>query len=425
MRGRYFDRILDTMSAVKSQCRIGALIVVMALLTVAAAKDTPEAHLGKGYDALRQERYDVAVPEFRAALALDPKLVMRARFPLAVALFELKQTSEARREFEAVRREVGDHPNVVYYLGRLDLTEENFAGAVSNLSKAVEKPPFPDTAYYLGFACFKLGDLAAAEKWLQLAARTNPRDSIAQYQLGLVYRRAGREDEAKRALARSAELRQRDTDESKLRLECAQKLDKGPRSEAHAICQQLYDPDNANKLTMLGTIYGQHGDLEAALEPLRRAAELAPQSPQMQYNLAYTYYQLNRLEEARAPLASAVQRWPDILRLNFLYGAVLSKLGEDVPAYQALRRAHELNPQDGGTANLLYRTLTKLARKNQAAGRYSEALRYFTEAANLRPDDPEPHREMAGIYTMTGRSNEATSERKRAEGLSEGPARIP
>ena len=257
-----------------------------------------------------------------------------------------------------------------------------------------------------------------------MAVETNPKDSIAQYQLGLVYRREGREEDAKKALALSATLRQRDTDESKLRLECAQKLDKGPRGEAHAVCQQLYDPGNADKLTLLGTIYGQHGDLEAALEPLRRAAELAPQAPQMQYNLAYTYYQINRLEEARAPLANAVKRWPDIFRLNFLYGAALAKLGEDIPAYQALRRARELNRQDWETANLLYSTVLKLARKSQTASRYTESLRYFTEAANVRPDDPEPHREMAGVYTLTGQSVEAMAEQKRADRLSKGSERV-
>jgi Tfp pilus assembly protein PilF len=91
-----------------------------------ARAETTEAHLGRGYDALRQDRYDVAVSEFRAALALDPKLVLRARFPLAVALFELHKSDEARQEFEAVRRETGDHPNVLYYLGRLDLEDRNF-----------------------------------------------------------------------------------------------------------------------------------------------------------------------------------------------------------------------------------------------------------------------------------------------------------
>ena len=267
-----------------------AMLVLPATLAAPQTQDTAEAHLGKGYDALRQDRYEDAVSEFRAALRLDPTLVMRAQFPLAVALFELRQSNEARREFEAVRREVGEHPNVSYYLGRLDLLDQNFGGAVRNLSKAIAKPPFPDTAYYLGLSCFKQGDLAAAEKWLKQAAQANPRDSLARYQLGMVYRKLGREEEARKAFAESAELRRRDTDESGLRTQCAQKLDIGPRADARAFCQRLYDPDDAERLTALGTIYGQHGDLEAALEPLRRAAELAPERPQMQYNLAFTYY---------------------------------------------------------------------------------------------------------------------------------------
>src|SRR5882762_10579632 len=98
-------------------------LMVAALLIMACAPgfafhqqsktgDTPEAHLGKGYDALKQDRYDAAASEFRAALEIDPKLTLRARFPLAVALFELHKSDEARHELEVVRREVGNHPNV-------------------------------------------------------------------------------------------------------------------------------------------------------------------------------------------------------------------------------------------------------------------------------------------------------------------------
>jgi tetratricopeptide (TPR) repeat protein len=354
----------------------------------------PEAHLGRGYDALKQDQYEVAVSEFRAALEIDPALTLWARFPMAVALFEAHKSDEARRELEIVRREVGDHPNVLYYLGRLDLDNRQFDAAIQNLSQAAAKPPFPDTSYYLGYAYFKQGNLAAAEKWLKEAARLNPRDARIPYQVGLVYRKLGREEEATKALALSEELRKRDSSESQLRIECAQKLDQGARAEAHAICEQLYDPDNAEKLTALGTIYGQHGDLEAALKPLRRAAELAPQSPQMQYNLALAYYQLNQFEAARAPLASTLKRWPDLFQINMLYGAVLSKLGEDLAAYQALHHAHELNPQDSGTTDLLYLTALSLAKrdladtspppKNQTAGRYSDSLRWLQEAVNLR-----------------------------------------
>lgn len=402
--------------------RIVSLLYLCVLLCVVmCGQDTVESHLGKGYDALRQEQYDVAATEFRAALQLDPTLAMRARFPLAVALFELKQLADARREFEALREEIGDHPNVLYYLGRLDLEDRKFDFAIRNLNQAMARPPFPDTTYYLGLAYFRQGDLASAEKWLKVAAKNNPRDSLAQYQLGLVYRKQGREAEGSKALALSAEIRRRDADESQLRMECARKLDAGPRTEARAFCQQLYDPADADKLTRLGTLYGQHGDPEAALEPLRRAAELAPQAPQMQYNLAFTYFRLNRLADARAPLARAVEKWPDIFQLNSLYGVVLLKLGEGALACEALRRAHLLQPQDSGTNNLLYVALLDVGRKSLAAREYPEAIRSFDEAVRLHPADPEPHKILAEIYVLTGRASEAAAEQLQVRRLSQVP----
>jgi len=383
----------------------------------APSSDAAETHLGRGYDALKQDRYDAAVTEFRAALALDPKLVLRAQFPLAVALFELHKPDEARKELETVRRETGDHPNVLYYLGRLDLEERKFDSAIKNLADAVANAPFPDTAYYLGFAYFKKGDLTSAEKWLKEAAEADPRDSRVPYQLGLVYRQQGHEDEAKRAFALSEELHQQDDKEGRLRVECGQKLDQGPREEARAVCDQLYNPDNADKLMTLGTIYAQHGDLEDALKPLQKAAELQSQSPQMQYNLALAYFQLNRFEDARAPLASALTRWPDLFQLNALYGAVLFRLGEYPEAYRVLQHGHKLNPEDVGTTATLYDTTMRLAESAQSAKRYSETLKYLHEASQLRPQDPEPHRRMAEVYKLTARNTEAAAAMREAERL--------
>ncbi len=405
-------------------CVLGATAQQPPASKLSAAGDTLEAHLGKGYDALKQDRYDVAASEFRAALALDPTLTLRARFPLAVALFESHRSDDARREFEAVRREVGDHPNVLYYLGRLDLDDRNFEGAIKNLTLAIAKPPFPDTPYYLGYAYFKHGDLEAAEKWLKEAAQTIPGDSRVQYQLGFVYRKEGREEDARKALALSEELRQRGADESKLRQECGQKLDQGQREEARAFCDQMYDPDDPAKLTALGTLYAQHGDLEAALKPLRRAAELAPESPQMQYNLALLYYQLNQFEQARTPLASAVKRWPDLFQLNALYGTVLLKLGEDLDAYQVLHHTQQLNPQDSGTGDLLYMATLGLAQKSRHSKLYSESLRYFEEAAKLRPLEATPHQGMAEIYTVTGHAAQAATEQQKADRLTENPGKV-
>jgi tetratricopeptide (TPR) repeat protein len=376
--------------------------VVLTVAIVFAAgsawcQDTADGHLGRGYDALRQERYEAAATEFRAALQIDPKLTARARFPLAVALFESKQTGEARREFEAVRRETGNHPNVLYYLGRLDLLDGNFAAAAREFQSAAAKPPFPDTAYYLGFAYFKEGLFADAEKWLKAALDLNPRDSVALYQLAMVYRKEGREEDAKKAVEQSSELRQRSAEDSQLRMECAKKLDTGSRDEAHAVCQRLWDDHNADRLTSLGTLYGQHGDLEAALAPLRRAAELEPQAPQTQYNLAFTYYRLGRFADARGPLAAAVERWPDLFPLNSLYGAVLARLGEHAGAFQALQRAHELNADDPPTNQMLYLEAMALGRRSAEKREYTEARRYFDEAVKVKPGDRDATQELSSL----------------------------
>ena len=382
-----------------------------------SSPDTPEAHLGAGYEDLKNNRFEAAAGEFRAALALNPKLVLQAEFPLAVSLFELHQTEKSRQEFESVRRTAGDHPNIDYYVGRLDLTDGKLNAAILELNKAAANPPFPDTAYYLGYAYLKRQDWTLAEEWLRKAAEAAPRDPAVPYQLGLLYSKTGRKEEAQEAYSKSEQLRQHDADVDKLRVDCKQKLDEGALEAARPICDQLFDPHDAEKLTMLGTIYGQHGDYAEALKPLRRAAELSSSSPQMQYNLAFDYFQLHEYAEAREPLAKAVARWPDLFPLNALLGAVLFNLDEELPAYEALHRAYELNPRDLGTVDLLYRVTFSLAEKNLTRKQYGSSLRYLSEAVRLRPREPEPHRLLAQIYDVTGQQAEAAEERRQFERL--------
>ena len=129
-----------------------------------ATSESVEVRLGKGYEALKQDRYDDAAESFRAALKVDPTLVMRARFPLATVLFQPRSFTEARHELESVRCEVGERPSICYYFGRLDPEEQNYKSAVANLNKAIAKPPFPDTTYFLEFAYLKQGNDQDAEK---------------------------------------------------------------------------------------------------------------------------------------------------------------------------------------------------------------------------------------------------------------------
>ncbi|HEX8837417.1 MAG TPA: tetratricopeptide repeat protein, partial [Candidatus Acidoferrum sp.] len=236
-------------------------------------------------------------------------------------------------------------------------------------------------------------------------------------ELAKLYRKQGREEDAKQAFERSKEMKTQSDKLSQLKWACGQELDRGPSDQAPS-CDELYDPTNAELLTALGILYGQHGQLEKALRPLQRAVDLAPQSPQTLYNLAFTYYELKRFADARGPLQTAVERWPDLFPVNALYGAILFNLGEMPAAYQFLHHAHQLNPQDPGATALLYQSALELAQRSEQNSGNADALRYLQEAAALVPGDPEPHRRMAAIYRRIGQIPKADQEEQRAAELS-------
>lgn len=381
------------------------------------ATETAEFHLGRGHEALKYNRYQEAVNEFRAALALDPSLVVRARFPLAVALFSVQEREQARQEFEKVRAQTGDDPNIAYYLGRLDLMEGNLDSGIKNLTLAATDPPFPDTAYYLGYAYFKKGDNVAAERWLRKAAKLSPGDFRVYERLGLLYRAMGRKEEAKKAFAMSTELHKGDVEATQVALECSQALNSRPPEEARAVCDKLNDPHDLSKLVTLGTIYGQHGTYAEALEPFRQAARLDPESYEMQYNLGLTLFRLKRYAEARAPLEKAAQLRPDMFEMNAPLGAVLFMLGDDLAAYPVLDRAHQLAPGNADIIELLFKTAVSLAAKDVNKKEYAAALPYMLKACEVQPADGEVHRRLAELYSLTGDEAKAAQEREQAERL--------
>ena len=378
------------------------------------AADALQLHLGRGYEALRQERYEDAEKEFKVALEIDPSLTMRAQFPLGVSLFEQHKFSEARGAFDSVRRVEGDRPGVLYYLGRLDLEEHSYQQAVGKLSQASAHPPFPDTAFYLGLAYLELGLDSQAEEWLKKATELNAADSRAEYELAKLYRRQGRQSEAQLAFERSRAIKAQSDKLSQLKWACGQELDRDSAGAAPS-CEELNDPNNAELLTALGILYGQHGQLIQSLKPFERAAVLSPEVPQMQYNLGFTFFRLKRFAEARESLKSAAQKWPDVFPLCSLYGAVLFNLGEIAEAYPYLHRAHQLNPQDPDNAALLYKSLLELAGRSEQASSDERAIGYLEEASVLAPQERELHLRMAEIYRRDGRLDRAAEEDRKAE----------
>ncbi|PYV45052.1 MAG: hypothetical protein DMG06_03955 [Acidobacteria bacterium] len=376
-----------------------------------------ESHIGKGYEYVQNNQFQNAVVEFQAALDLDPSLA-RVRYQLAVSYFALQQFKQSRQEFEQLRRETASDPSVIYYLGRLDLMEENTDAAIRHLEKVVSKPPFPDTAYYLGSAYLRKGGLELAERWLRKAGELAPRDFRIPDRLARVYMKMGRRSQAEEQFSLSASLRQHYNDAARQGLDCTQALTTRPLGEALVTCGRLFDSTDPDKLTTLGMIYGEHGHYAESIEPFKQAARLDPDSFEIQHNLGLSYFRLKRYAEARVPLEKAVALRPDFFASNALLGATLFALKEDELAYPVLDHAHRLNSQEMETSELFFKVAGLMAQKHFLEKEYPETLKFLRKAAELKPEHAEVHRRMAQIYGLLGQPAQADREKREAERLS-------
>jgi Flp pilus assembly protein TadD len=338
------------------------LAMVLGIALAQAQKPGVEAHLSRGSQLMKQELFDEAAGEFEKALALDPR-DSRARFEYAVCLLTLGRNDEARREFERVRRERGESHYITYYLGRLDLLSNDYASAIKRLGIVAEDPKFPDAPFHLGSAYIASGDLVGGIKWLERAVKQEPNDYRVHYRLARAYSSAGRQQDATREYGLYTKLLKNHKEtESDVRA-CADALHTHPPAAAHAVCQRMYDPNDPEKLTLLGQLYGDGGAFSQALDPLQRAVQLDPNSYEAWHNLGLTYFRLQRYADARAPLEKAVALHPESYGSIVILGATLYMLGDDAAALPVLEHAHRLNPGDAQTEEVLEKLRAELNKK--------------------------------------------------------------
>ena len=338
------------------------LVMVALVCSATAQHPTIEAHLGRGTQLMQDNLYEAASGEFEQAVAANPK-DPRAHFEFAVCLLALGRNDEARSQFEQVQKLAGNSPYLEYYLGRLDLLSNNYPSAVKRLASVAEKPPFPDTAFHLGVAYVSAGDVANGIKWLERAVKSSPNDYRVHYRLGRAYSSAGRDQDAARELDLYTRLRDAHKNNEKDVRDCAGALQNQLLPAAREVCHRMFDPNDPEKLTLLGQLYGDAGAFDDALPPLKRAVQLDPKSFDAWHNLGVTYFRLQRYAEARMPLETAVALRPEFYGSVVLLGATLYMLGDDAAALPVLEQAHRLNPSDAQTTQVLEQLRAKQQKK--------------------------------------------------------------
>jgi len=332
----------------------GLLIATLGAMAQTSARPDATSHIGKAVRLMEQRQFDQAAVELEAALAADPNND-QVRIQYATCLFAEERNEEARRQFEIERRRFGDAPGLSYYLGRLDLRANDYASAIQRLAPLESNPAFLKAPLYLGLAYMGAGQPARALECLAVAAKRNPRDPEVHYRLARAYSMANRDDEANREY----KLYRETTENQRLAeiggSDCADALRIRPIAQARVICQPLADPDDSHRLILLGQLYCDHRAFADAVEPLRRATELDPESFDAWQYLGLSLFRLERYAEALPPLRKAASLNPQYFSSLVLLASALHAVGDDAAALPILERAHSLNPDDAQVTSAIER----------------------------------------------------------------------
>jgi tetratricopeptide (TPR) repeat protein len=361
-----------------------------------------------------------AIPEFRQALKLDPRYP-RAHGFLGYAYLEHYQEEgypQARQEFEKELKLHPDEYQVLELLGIADVNLRDFAAAEAALLRAVQLHPQESSTYlYLGETYAATNRTKAAvtvlEKYVSMV-KTPSDDKLreasrAYYLLGQNLRRLGREEDARKALARSQQIREakfkydvqhifeekKNPDEergSRVSDRMADVLDAGSPEEkqgAQTIVQQNLPADNVGKqpvaqketaaarqyrafvAEILGSSYNDLGVMRAkqsqfleAAEFFRQASKWKPDLAGLDRNWGMASFRAELYQQAVPPLERQIRVHPDDSFARQILGLSYSMLENYSKVVDVLQPLADHPPDDPG---LLFAWGTALVQTHQSA----------------------------------------------------------
>lgn len=318
--------------------------------------------------ALRyQKQYDKAIDFAKLSVDREPNSA-DSKILLGNIYFEMGRYGDAADQYKKALSQSPENPTVLYNLAAaLMKTGDNFAAA-EYLKRTVAADKFGEAAYKaastLGVLYMELGDIELAEKYLKQAVSIRPNDPVNRYNLGIVYLRAKKEDEALREFAVAEEYSQ---NEDKMLENLGDMYGKLARYDKSVDLYEKILKNNSRNVRILarvGEIHYKNGDLEKAFDSYKKITMVEPAS-----------------ENARNAYLNMGNILDDAMRFE-----------ESIEAYQ---KAIALNAKDDSA-------FYNLGIVYQHAGKPELAISSWKEAAKLDTTNPAPRLAVANYYYESG-----------------------
>jgi tetratricopeptide (TPR) repeat protein len=346
------------------------LLSTVPLLSQAGGQDEAAQHARQAQQYLSQKRPDLAIPEFKALVALEPKN-LDAQANLGVLLFFQGDYGQAEPHLRTA----------------LDL-----------------QPTLTKIQALLGMAEKRTGQSAAARADLEtsFATLTEPKLKV-QVGMELVELYTASRDLDKASAVVNA-MRQADPLNPAV-LYTAYRIYSDLSADA-MLSLALAAPDSAQMHQLMAHEETRQGNTAAARVQFQKAAEIDPKLPGIHFELA----ELLALSEdpktraeAEAEYKAAIAENPLDAKAQTRMGDLASRNGDSAQAIQYYSTALRLQPEDAQAEFGLAKTL--IAMNEQA-----KALPVLERAVQLEPTNAAAHFRLSTIYREMGRTADSQHE---------------
>ena len=376
--------------------------------------------------------WEAAAQCFQRAAELDPGEPHWA-YHGAIAL---RASGEHAAALELLLRVEADHPDFApmqNLLGTALLENARFDEARPLFERLIrERPDLCEGPLGLAEIALAEGRPDAAVEHLEEARRLEPGYRRINYLLGIAYRDLGRTEEARRELtlgagAQARRLPDRFTERLvKLSFSrtvrnkrAVQLLAAGRAEESRALLQATLQLDPADARTRVNLAIAERrlGNHGSALEHLKRAAELAPDSHQVHVNLGETLVEMERWDEALTAAEQAVVAGPNTAAAYRVRGQALLGLGRTEEGRRDLEHCLSLDPGD-------VQGLKDLGNLLVGTRDFAGAQPHFEALARLAPNHWQTHYDLGVVYAFQGLLDQAERSALEARSLAPDEERV-
>jgi Flp pilus assembly protein TadD len=256
----------------------------------------------------------------------------------------------------ALRRYLKDNPSSAeahYLLGDLLFREKRAVESLGEFTAGAKfKPPGASELRTVASDYVLLEDFADADKWFSQVTAETPNDPEVWYLLGRTKYNENRFAEAAASFERVLALRPKDVhaeDNLGLSQQGLGHTAQAKTAFLTAIDWQGDAPTDAQPYLNLGILLIDQGDAAAAIQPLTKAAALAPQNPKIHEELGRALQAKGDMEAAQSQLEAAVKLAPNAASLHFKLGQIYHHRGLNERAQQEFAICAKLNGAHSST----------------------------------------------------------------------------